>query len=64
MVETSLSGSGEGPGASQRPGLLDPRSLLGVVGNSKAGAIPWQAFSLTGRIHDCTVEPCTTRSYQ
>ena len=23
MVETSLSGSGEGPGASQRPGLLD-----------------------------------------
>ncbi len=25
MVETSLSGSGEGPGASPRPGLLDVR---------------------------------------
>jgi hypothetical protein len=27
MVEISLSGSGEGPGATQRPGLLDTRRL-------------------------------------
>ena len=27
MVEISLSGSGEGPGASKRPGLLDKLSV-------------------------------------
>jgi hypothetical protein len=29
MVANSLSGSGEGPGASQRPGLLDMRPAMG-----------------------------------
>jgi hypothetical protein len=37
MVETSLSGSGEGPGAIQRPGLLDTSFHLQAGARSMRG---------------------------
>jgi hypothetical protein len=47
MVEISLSGSGEGLGASQRPGLLDNEKILSHAtwGPSARGAFPKMSHS-------------------